>query len=51
MAASRLFECPECGAFGKIILKSDDHEKSSIACCPVCGADITEDEKYDDADE
>lgn len=51
MAGSRLFECVECGAFGKIMLKSDDHDKSSIVCCPVCAADITEDEKYEDEDE
>lgn len=51
MAASRLFECSECGAFGKITLKSEEHEKSSIACCPVCAADITEDEKYDDEED
>lgn len=48
MSTSKLFECVECAAFGKIILKSTDHEKSSIVCCPVCGADITEDEKYED---
>lgn len=51
MTASRLFECVECGAFGKITLKSEEHEKSSIACCPVCAADISEDEKYVDEDE
>lgn len=51
MTASRLFECSQCGAFGKITLKSEDHEKSSIACCPVCAADITEDEKYDDEED
>jgi hypothetical protein len=51
MAVSRLFECSDCGAFGKITLKSEDHEKSSIVCCPVCAADISEDEKYDDEED
>lgn len=49
--ATRLFECAECGAFGKITLKGDDHDKSSIVCCPVCGGDISEEEDYEDEDD
>lgn len=46
--ASRLFECDSCGAFGKILLKGDELEKSDIAFCPVCSADISEDEKIEE---
>jgi len=46
--ASRLFECSECNAYGKITLKGDEHEVEEIVCCPVCGADITQVEEYDD---
>lgn len=49
--ATRLFECSECGAFGKITLKSTDHEKSDIVYCPVCSADIYEDEEDYDEEE
>lgn len=50
MAAIRLFECEHCGAFGKITLKDEDSDKSSIVCCPACGGDISEEEQYDDED-
>lgn len=49
--ATRLFDCQECGAFGKITLKNDELDKSSIVCCPVCGGDITEEEDYDDEED
>ena len=49
--ATRLFECNECGAFGKITLKSSELDKSDIVYCPVCSADIYEDEKYDEEDD
>lgn len=49
--ASRLFECDSCGAFGKISLKGDELEKSDIAFCPVCSADISEDEKIEEDEE
>jgi DNA-directed RNA polymerase subunit RPC12/RpoP len=49
--ATRLFECSECGAFGKITLKGNEHEKEEIVYCPVCSADIYEDEKFEDEDE
>lgn len=45
--ASRLFECENCGAFGKIALKGDELDKTDIAYCPVCSADISEDDKED----
>ena len=46
--ASRLFECEACGAYGKITLKGNDHEVDDIICCPVCGADITQVEEFDE---
>lgn len=46
--ASRLFECSECNAYGKITLKGGDHGIEDIVCCPVCGADITQVEEYED---
>lgn len=49
--ATRLFECSECGVFGKIVLKGNEHEKEEIVYCPVCSADIYEDEKFEDEDE
>lgn len=46
--ASRLFECSECNAYGKITLKGNEHEIEDIVCCPVCGADITQVDDYND---
>lgn len=46
--ASRLFECEACGAYGKITIKSGDHALDDIVYCPVCSADITQVEEYDD---
>jgi hypothetical protein len=46
--ASRLFECDACGTYGKITLKGEDSRIEDIACCPVCGADITQVEEYEE---
>lgn len=46
--ASRLFECTECGAYGKITLKGTDHDKEEIVFCPVCSADISQVDEYDE---
>lgn len=46
MATTRLFECSQCGAFGKITLKGSDLDKNDIVYCPVCSADISEPEEY-----
>jgi hypothetical protein len=47
--ATRLFECSECDAYGKITLKGNDHDARAIVCCPVCGADISEvDDDYEE---
>jgi hypothetical protein len=42
------FECEECGANGKIIIKGDDHQLEDIVYCPVCSADIYEEEDFDE---
>ena len=48
--AARVFECENCGAFGKVTLKSAEHEKSDIVYCPVCSADIFEDDEDDETE-
>jgi hypothetical protein len=47
---TKVFECEECGAHGKIVVKSDDHEirYEDIVYCPVCSADIYEEEEFDE---
>jgi predicted nucleic acid-binding Zn ribbon protein len=45
---TRHFECTECGAHGKILLKGDDHPLEDIVYCPVCSADIYEEEDLDE---
>jgi excinuclease UvrABC ATPase subunit len=45
---TRFFECTECQARGKIILKGDDHSLEDIVYCPVCSADIYEEEDLED---
>ncbi|CAB4124956.1 hypothetical protein UFOVP58_45 [uncultured Caudovirales phage] len=45
--ATRLFECDQCDAYGKITVK--EFEASQIVCCPCCGSDISQvDEATDD---
>ena len=51
MSKSRLFECSNCGAFGKIVLKSEDHTAEDIVYCPACGADIDDEVTDEELDE
>lgn len=44
--AVKHFECEQCQARGKIVLKSE-HEVVDCVYCPVCSADIYEDEDSD----
>ena len=48
MSVSKTFQCPNCEAEGKIVIKSEDIQLSDIVYCPVCGSDIWEDEDMDD---
>lgn len=41
---TKYFECTECGARGKITLKGDDFATEDCVYCPVCSADIYEEE-------
>lgn len=50
MSIIKHFECENCGAEGKIVLKGTDHQYQDIVCCPVCGSDIY-DEDVEDVDE
>jgi transcription elongation factor Elf1 len=45
------FECLECNSEGKIIIKGSDTQLEDIVYCPVCSADIYEEEDYDEEDE
>jgi predicted nucleic acid-binding Zn-ribbon protein len=44
------FECSACNAEGKISIKGSDVQLSDIVYCPVCSADIYEEEEFDDDD-
>lgn len=48
--ATKHFECAECSAIGKIIIKGDDHKLEDIVFCPICSADIYEEEEFDEED-
>ena len=48
MATTKHFECNECNAQGKIMIKGDDTQLEDIVYCPVCSADIYEEEEFDD---
>jgi hypothetical protein len=41
----KLFECDSCGTRGKIILKTEERLED-IVYCPVCSADIYEEDDY-----
>lgn len=43
--AVKFFECSECDHHGKIIVKSEDISVDDIVYCPVCGADIYEEDE------
>ena len=45
---TKYFECTECGARGKINLKGDDFSTEDLVYCPVCSADIYEEEDEED---
>lgn len=49
--AQKHFDCESCGAHGKIVFKVDEYTTSDVAYCPFCGADIYEEDEYDDEEE
>lgn len=49
MASTKYFECTNCDTQGKITVKTNDITVEDIVYCPVCGADIyEEDEDYEE---
>lgn len=42
------FECPECEAIGKITIKGEDTKFEDIVYCPICSADIYEEEDLEE---
>lgn len=42
------FQCPSCEAEGKITVKGDDFKFEDIVYCPMCSADIYEEEDLDE---
>lgn len=44
MSTSKTFECQSCDTKGKIVVKNDELSLSDIVYCPVCGADIFEED-------
>lgn len=43
--SAKYFDCTQCGARGKITLKGDDYTTEDCVYCPVCSADIYEQEE------
>lgn len=42
---TKIFECAACNARGKIILKTEERLED-IVYCPLCSADIYEEDDY-----
>ena len=48
MSVTKHFECESCKAEGKIVVKGDDFRLEDIVYCPMCSADIYEEEELDE---
>lgn len=48
---TKLFECESCGSEGKIVIKGTDIQLEDIVYCPVCSADIYEEEEFNEDDQ
>lgn len=48
MSTSKTFDCLSCETEGKIVIRTSDIKLNDIVYCPVCGADILEDDSDDD---
>lgn len=44
MSVSKIFECDNCEAEGKIVIKGNELSTRDIVCCPICGASIWDEE-------
>lgn len=44
---TKQFECASCHAEGKIIVKGNDFRFEDVVYCPLCSADIYEEEEFD----
>lgn len=49
--ATKHFECTECNTVGKITIKGDNYKLEDIVYCPICSADIYEEEEEADDEE
>ncbi len=45
---TKVFECESCGSSGKIVVKGNDIQLEDIVYCPVCSADIYEDQEFEE---
>lgn len=45
---TKAFCCEHCETKGLIVIKSEEIEEADIVYCPVCSADIWEDEDKED---
>ena len=48
MSASKTFECLSCDTEGRIVVKTSDVQLRDIVYCPVCGADIFEEDESEE---
>lgn len=49
--AVKHFDCENCGAHGKVSFKEGEYTTSDVVFCPFCGADIYEEEDFDEDDD
>jgi hypothetical protein len=44
MASTKYFESENCESIGKVTIKTNDVTVEDIGYCPICGADIYEED-------
>ena len=45
MSVSKTFVCDHCNIEGKIVIRTEDIGLHDITYCPICGADIQEEDE------
>jgi len=45
---TKIYECENCGAHGKITVKGDEYQSTDIVYCPVCSSDIFDEDDIED---